>query len=118
MPLKRIPGIKHYKADDAGLRELATSAAVGEATLATAQRLAGNAQQDRIAGVAPVLAGLADHGAGPALIRPTSRHRRGRGLIIATPYRLRVTRQALRRRQGGIADRGRRSKLAEASVVG
>jgi hypothetical protein len=31
-------------ADDAGLRDIATSSAVGEATLAAAQRLAGNAQ--------------------------------------------------------------------------
>jgi len=35
---------KAYLADDSGLKDLGTSSAVGEATLAAAQRLAGNAQ--------------------------------------------------------------------------
>jgi hypothetical protein len=44
MGLHKIRGIKSYMADDAGLKGLGTSAAVGDATLAAAQRLAGNAQ--------------------------------------------------------------------------
>jgi hypothetical protein len=42
--LHKIQGIKSYMADDSGLKDLATSSAVGEAILAAAQRLAGNAQ--------------------------------------------------------------------------
>lgn len=73
MALKRIPGIKSYRADDAGLRELATSAAVGDATLAAAQRLAGNAQAvgrgDYEAAPATVLAGWANERRAGAVVR-------------------------------------------------
>lgn len=44
MALYKIPGSKSYQGDDAGLRELGSSSAVGDATLAAARRLAGNAQ--------------------------------------------------------------------------
>lgn len=43
MGLHKIRGVKNYLADDGGLRDLGTSKAVGDATLAAAQRLAGNA---------------------------------------------------------------------------
>lgn len=42
MALRRVPGFKHYRADDDGLRQIGQSAAMGEATLAEAQRLVGN----------------------------------------------------------------------------
>ncbi|MBT8162797.1 MULTISPECIES: hypothetical protein [Arthrobacter] len=44
MGLQRVPGSRSYRADDAGLRDFGTSAKVGEATLAAAKRLAGNAE--------------------------------------------------------------------------
>lgn len=44
MGLHKVPGTKVYLADDRGLRELGTSKEIGAATLAAAQRLAGNAQ--------------------------------------------------------------------------
>lgn len=44
MALRRVRGARNYLADDAGLRELGTSAAVGAVTLAAAQRIAGNAE--------------------------------------------------------------------------
>jgi len=44
MGLHKVPGSKWYMADDSGLKDLGTSDAVGAATLAAAQRLAGNAQ--------------------------------------------------------------------------
>jgi len=44
MGLHKIRGIKSYMADDAALKDFGTSSAVGEATLAAAKRLAGNAQ--------------------------------------------------------------------------
>jgi len=73
MALKRIPGIKSYRADDAGLRELATSSAVGDATLAAAQRLAGNAQAvgrgDYEAASATVTAGWANERRAGAVVR-------------------------------------------------
>lgn len=43
MALHKIRGVKNYMADDAGLRDLATSSAMGAAALSAAQRLAGNA---------------------------------------------------------------------------
>lgn len=42
MALRKIN--KVYSADDSGLKDFGTSSAVGAATLAAAQRLAGNAQ--------------------------------------------------------------------------
>ncbi|MDN4644925.1 hypothetical protein [Arthrobacter sp. PsM3] len=44
MALQRVRGSRSYKADDTGLRELGTTSAIGDATLAAAQLLAGNAQ--------------------------------------------------------------------------
>ncbi|UKA59161.1 hypothetical protein [Arthrobacter sp. FW306-2-2C-D06B] len=44
MGLHKVPGSKSYLAEDAGLKDLGTSSAVAAATLAAAQRLAGNAQ--------------------------------------------------------------------------
>jgi len=73
MPLRKLRGIRSYMADDSGLRELATSAAVGEATLAAAQRLAGNAQAvgrgDYEAAPATVVAGWANERRAGAVVR-------------------------------------------------
>jgi len=73
MPLRKLRGIKSYMADDSGLRELATSAAVGEATMAAAQRLAGNAQAvgrgDYEAAPATVVAGWANERRAGAVVR-------------------------------------------------
>lgn len=44
MALHKIRGVKSYMADDSGLRDFGTSKAVSDASLAAAQRLAGNAQ--------------------------------------------------------------------------
>ncbi len=44
MGLHKVPGSKSYLADDSGLKDLGTSSAVAAASLAAAQRLAGNAQ--------------------------------------------------------------------------
>jgi hypothetical protein len=64
-------------ADDAGLRELGTSAAVGAATLAAAQRLAGNAQAvgkgDYTAQSTTVLAGWANERRAGAVVRESRR---------------------------------------------
>ncbi|YCK81404.1 hypothetical protein M1D89_20405 [Arthrobacter sp. D3-18] len=44
MALRSVRGSRNYKADDSGLKELGTVESVGEATLAAAKRLAGNAE--------------------------------------------------------------------------
>ncbi|MCZ9884149.1 hypothetical protein [Arthrobacter sp. B2a2-09] len=44
MAIRKVPGSKSYMADDSGLKDFGTSKAVGDATLAAAKRLAGNAQ--------------------------------------------------------------------------
>lgn len=44
MALRSVRGSRSYKADDSGLKELGTVQAVGDATLAAAKRLAGNAE--------------------------------------------------------------------------
>jgi len=44
MVLRSVRGSRSYKADDSGLKELGTVQAVGDATLAAAKRLAGNAE--------------------------------------------------------------------------
>jgi hypothetical protein len=41
--MKRIPGVKRYRAIDQGLSQIGRSAAVGDVALSAAQRLAGNA---------------------------------------------------------------------------
>lgn len=60
-------------ADDIGLRELATSSAVGDATLAAAQQMAGNAQAvgrgEYEAAPATVLAGWANERRAGAVVR-------------------------------------------------
>ena len=44
MALHRIPGIRHYRADDDGLRDIGSSPAMSAAVMSVAERLAGNAQ--------------------------------------------------------------------------
>lgn len=44
MALHRVPGSRHYKADDDGLRQIGSSTAMSAAVVAVAERLAGNAQ--------------------------------------------------------------------------
>lgn len=44
MALRSVRGSRTYKADDSGLKELGTVQSVGDATLAAAKRLAGNAE--------------------------------------------------------------------------
>lgn len=60
--MKRIPGVKRYRAIDQGLRQIGRSAAVGDEALKAAQRLAGNANavgdSEYEAGKATVTAGF------------------------------------------------------------
>jgi hypothetical protein len=44
MALRRVPGSRHYQADDDGLREIGQSAAMGAEMLSVGQRIAGNAE--------------------------------------------------------------------------
>jgi hypothetical protein len=73
MGLHKIPGVKSYLADDSGLRDLATSSAVGDATLVAAQRLAGNAEAvgrgEYEAASATVVAGWANERRAGAVVR-------------------------------------------------
>ena len=75
MALQRVRGSRNYRADDSGLREFGTSAAVGEATLAAGQRLAGNAEAvgrgEYSAQPATVLAGWANERRAGAIVRET-----------------------------------------------
>lgn len=78
MGLHKIPGVKIYLADDRGLKDLGTSAAVAKATLEAAQRLAGNAQAvgDGTYEAAPatVTAGWANERRAGAVVRESSPH--------------------------------------------
>lgn len=73
MGLHKVPRSKSYMADDSGLRALGTSADVGAATLAAAQRLAGNAQavgrSTYEAAPATVVAGWANERRAGAVVR-------------------------------------------------
>lgn len=77
MAVHNIRGVKHYKADDGGLKDLGTSSATGAATLAAAQRLAGNAQAvgrgEYTAEPATVLAGWANERRAGAVVRESRR---------------------------------------------
>jgi hypothetical protein len=76
MALRKVPGSRSYMADDSGLRDLGTSSAVGAATLAAAQRLAGNAQAvgrgTYEAAPATVTAGWANERRAGAIVRETA----------------------------------------------
>jgi len=73
MALRKVPGSRSYKADDSGLREIGTSSAVGDATLAAAQRLAGNSQAvgrgEYSAAPSTVVAGWANERRAGAVVR-------------------------------------------------
>jgi hypothetical protein len=73
MALRRVPGSRSYLADDSGLKDLGTSSAIGDATLAAAQRLAGNAQAvgrgEYEASPATVMAGWANERRAGAVVR-------------------------------------------------
>lgn len=75
MGLHKIPGVKSYLADDRGLKDLGTSSAVGDASLAAAQRLAGNAEAvgrgTYEAAPATVTAGWANERRAGAVVRET-----------------------------------------------
>jgi len=78
MALHKIRGVKSYMADDAGLKGLGTSSAVGEATLAAARRLAGNAQAvgrgEYEASPTTVTAGWANERRAGAVVRESRPH--------------------------------------------
>lgn len=44
MALRRLPGFKHYQADDDGLREIGSSSAMSAESVSVARRVAGNAE--------------------------------------------------------------------------
>lgn len=86
MGLHRVPGSKSYMADDSGLKDLGTSAAVGAATLAAAQRLAGNAQA----------VGRGEYEAKPATVTVGWRNERRAGAVVRESRRdWRDTRDAI-----------------------
>ncbi|MFP3579978.1 hypothetical protein SB659_10395 [Arthrobacter sp. SIMBA_036] len=74
MALRKVG--KNYFADDAGLKDLGTSAAVGDVTLAAAKRLAGNAEAvgrgKYEAAPATVTAGWANERRAGAVVRERS----------------------------------------------
>ncbi|UXM92559.1 hypothetical protein [Paenarthrobacter sp. JL.01a] len=76
MALRSVRGSRNYKADDAGLKELATYQTVGDATLAAAKRLAGNAEAvgrgTYEAAPATVTAGWANERRAGAVVREKS----------------------------------------------
>jgi len=63
---------KVYSADDSGLKDLGTSSAVGAATLAAAQRLAGNAQA----------VGRSEYEAKPATVAVGWKNERRAGAVV------------------------------------
>lgn len=76
MALQRVRGSRSYRAEDLGLRDIGTSTAIGDATLAAAQRLAGNAEAvgrgTYEAAPATVAAGWANELRAGAVVRETS----------------------------------------------
>ena len=78
MGLQRVPGVRGYFADSGGLRELAQSAQMQAATLAVAQRMAGNAEAvgsgSYEAAPQTVLAGWANERRAGAVVRETDPH--------------------------------------------
>lgn len=78
MALHKVRGVKNYLADDSGLKDFGASKSVGDATLAAAQRLAGNAQAvgdgTYSASPATVTAGWANERRAGAVVRETSPH--------------------------------------------
>lgn len=77
MALHKIRGVKNYMAEDRGLKDFGTSAALAAASLALAQRLAGNAQAvgrgDYTAGPATVTVGWANERRAGAVVRESRR---------------------------------------------
>ena len=78
MALRKVPGSKSYLADDAGLKGFGTSTGVGEATLAAARRVAGNAEAVGSgayeAAPATVTAGWANERRAGAVVREKAPH--------------------------------------------
>lgn len=78
MALHKIRGVKSYMADDRGLKDFGTSKAISDASLAAAQRLAGNAEAvgdgTYTAAPATVTAGWANERRAGAVVRETSPH--------------------------------------------
>lgn len=99
MALHKVRGSRSYKADDAGLRNLATSSGVGSATLAAAQRLAGNAEAvgrgSYAASPATVTAGWANERRAGAAVRETAREYRDArdSILIRVIEAMKVSRQ-------------------------
>lgn len=78
MSLSKVPGSKSYLADSRGLKDFGTSAALAAASLAAAQRIAGNAQAvgrgTYEAAPATVTAGWANERRAGAVVREKEPH--------------------------------------------
>jgi hypothetical protein len=72
MALHKVPGSRVYLSDDSGLKDLGSSSAVGAATLAAAQRLAGNAQA----------VGRSEYEARPATVTVGWKNERRAGAVV------------------------------------
>ena len=90
MVLRRIPGVKHYRADPAGLREVGRSGQVASAALDAARGVAARAERlgagRYTAEPAGVRAGWDNEYRAGAVVResePSLRDRKGRVLLLA-----------------------------------
>lgn len=78
MALHRVPGSRHYQAEDRGFREIGSSSAVGAEMVAVAERVAGNAQAvgdgEYEAKPSTVTAGWANERRSGAVVRESNPH--------------------------------------------
>lgn len=72
MALRRVRGSRNYQAEDTGLREIGSSAAMGTAMVSTGERIAGNAQA----------VGSGEYEAKPSTVTAGWQNERRRGAVV------------------------------------